>query len=140
MLTDANLTPIKATVIDGGIILHETLIEHSKSTYGSMARDLLEMVCRSRRELLDEYQSPSINNLSEFYAVQVGPKNLSLLGLTSSQRHSGTELLKNGGFKEEFASFIMKEWNKPQYGSSGGSRIFKRGGQISELVLINVNL
>ena len=145
MLTDANLTPIKATVIDGGIILHETMIEHSKSTYGSMARDLLEMVCRSHGEqillVLDKYQSPSINTLSEFYAVQVGPKNLSLLGLTSSQRHRGTELLKNGGFKEEFASFIMKEWNKPQYGSSGGSRIFKRGGgQISELVLINVNL
>ena len=58
VLTDANLTPIKATVIDGGIILHETLIEHSKSTYGSMAKDLLEMVCRSHGEQILLVQVP----------------------------------------------------------------------------------
>ena len=130
VLADAIISPIKATVIDGGIILHETMIQHSKSTYGSMARDLLERVCHSYGEnillVLDKYQSPSIITLSEFYAGR--PQEFIITGPDQAQRQSGTELLKNGGFKEEFASFIMKEWNKPQYGSSGGFRIFKRGG------------
>ena len=33
VLVDASLPPIIATVIDGGIIFHETVLQHSKSTF-----------------------------------------------------------------------------------------------------------
>ena len=65
VLVDANLPPITATVIDGGIILHETVLRHSKSTYATMARDLLVKVCSNRGEqihlVLDKYQTPCIH-------------------------------------------------------------------------------
>ena len=58
VLTDITLPPVSASIVDGGSILHETLIHHSKSTYGTMARDLLVKVCSMRGEeihlLLDE--------------------------------------------------------------------------------------
>ena len=64
--TDSNILPIKATVIDGGIILHETVLKHSKSTYAMMARDLLVKICSCHGEqvhlVLDKYQSPSIKD------------------------------------------------------------------------------
>ena len=59
VLVDASLPLITATVIDGGIIPHETVLQHSKSTYATMARDLLTKVCLSRGEqvhlVLDKY-------------------------------------------------------------------------------------
>ena len=64
VFVDANLPTIKTTVIDGGILLHESVMQHSKSTYATMARDLLAKVCCHRGEqihlLLDKYKSPSI--------------------------------------------------------------------------------
>ncbi|CAM1331032.1 Uncharacterised protein g10458 [Pycnogonum litorale] len=38
-----------------------------------------------------------------------------ITGPEQAQRQSGTELLKNGAFKEEFACFLMDEWRRPQY-------------------------
>ena len=49
-LDDNSLPPITAAVIDGGIILHETVLQHSKSTYETMAKDLLARVCLYRGE------------------------------------------------------------------------------------------
>ena len=43
--TKSSITPIEATVIDGGIMLHETVMKHSKSTCAMMARDLLVKIC-----------------------------------------------------------------------------------------------
>ena len=41
-----DLPLITATVIDGGNLLHETILHHSKSmTYGTMSKDLLTKVC-----------------------------------------------------------------------------------------------
>ena len=46
-----DLPLITATVIDGGNLLHETILHHSKSmTYGTMSKDLLTKVCSSRGE------------------------------------------------------------------------------------------
>ena len=41
VFVDANLPSIKATIIDVGILLHESGMQHNKSTYATMARDLL---------------------------------------------------------------------------------------------------
>ena len=62
-----DLPLITATVIDGGNLLHETILHHSKSmTYGTMSKDLLTKVCSSRGEkvhlVLDKFQSPSIKD------------------------------------------------------------------------------
>ena len=66
VLVDTSIPPITAKVIDGGIILHETMLQHSKCTYTTRARDLLAKVCLSRGEqghlVLDKYQSPSIKD------------------------------------------------------------------------------
>ena len=64
--TNSSITPIEATVIDGGIMLDKTVMKHSKSTYAMMARDLLVKICSYCGEqvhlVLDKYQSPSIKD------------------------------------------------------------------------------
>ena len=40
VFVDPNISSIKATISDGGIILYESVMQHSKSTYAAMARDL----------------------------------------------------------------------------------------------------
>ena len=66
VLVDITLSTITATAIDGGIILHEIVLQHSKSTYATMAKDLLTKVCSSRGEqihlVFDKHQSPSIKD------------------------------------------------------------------------------
>ena len=67
VFVDTNLPSIKATISDGGILLYESVMQHSKSTYAAMARDMLVKVCSHRGELmhllLDKYKSPSIKDV-----------------------------------------------------------------------------
>ena len=100
VFVDANLPTIKTTVIDGGILLHESVMQHSKSTYATMARDLLVKVCCHRVEqihlLLDKYKSPSIKDVERKlrgYGIQ---NAFTITGPDQAQRQSGTELLKTG--------------------------------------------
>ena len=64
---DTNLPSITATISDGGILLYESVMQHNKSTYAAMARDMLVKVCSHRGELmhllLDKYKSPSIKDV-----------------------------------------------------------------------------
>ena len=68
VFVDTNLPSIKATISDGGILLYESVMQHSKSTYAAMTRDLLVNVCSHRGEsmhlLLDKYKSPSIKDVA----------------------------------------------------------------------------
>ena len=57
MFVDTNLPSIKATISDGGILLYESVMQHSKSTYAAMARDLLVKVCSHRGELMHYYST-----------------------------------------------------------------------------------
>jgi len=126
VLTDLSLPSIKATVIDGGIMLHETVMQHSKSTYGIMARDLLAKICSCRGEqvhlVLDKYQSPSIKDAERNLRYSSTPQTFIITGPDQAQRQSGAELLKNGSFKDAFALFLMEEWKKPQYGPILGNK------------------
>ena len=121
-LDDNSLPPITAAVIDGGIILHETVLQH-KSTYATMAKDLLAKVCLYRGEkihlVLDKYQSPSIKDTERNLRRSTTPQSFIITGPNQAQRQSGTELLKSGSFKEEF---VMEEWKKLQYGSILGRK------------------
>ena len=68
VFVDTNLPSIKVTISDGGILLYESVMQHSKSTYAAMTRDLLVKVCSHRGEsmhlLLDKYKSPSIKDVA----------------------------------------------------------------------------
>ena len=127
--TNSSFTPIEATVIDGGIMLHETVMKHSKSTYAMMARDLLVKICSYCGEqvhlVLDKYQSPSIKDAEHNLQYSSTPQAFNITGPDQAQRQSGTELLKNVLFKEAFANFLMEDWKKPQYGPIlGGKTVY----------------
>ena len=47
---DTNFPSIKDTISDGGILLYESVMQNSKSTYAAMAMDLLVKVCSHRDE------------------------------------------------------------------------------------------
>ena len=123
VLTDSSLPPIKAT-----IMLHETVLQHSKSTYGIMARDLLEKICSCCGEqvhlVLDKYQSPSIKDAERNlrYSSTSTSQTFIITGPDQVQQQSGAELLKNGLFKEAFALFLMEERKNPQYGPILGNK------------------
>lgn len=137
-LLPTNLPVISASVIDGGIIIHETVLQHSKSTYGIMAKDLLERVCSSRGEqihlVLDKYQSPSIKD-PERNLRQSTSQLFIITGPDQAQRQSGIELLRSSSFKEEFAKFVMEEWRKPEYAAIVGRKTLyvSHGGACIEL-------
>ena len=124
-LLATNLPVISASVSDGGIIIHETVLQQSKSTYGTMAKDLLDRVCSSRAEqihlVLDKYQSPSIKD-PERNLRQSTSQPFIITGPDQAQRQSGIELLRGSAFKEEFAKFVMGEWRKPEYASIVGRK------------------
>ena len=50
VFVDTNLPSIKATISDGGILLYKSVMQHSKSTYAAMGRDLLVNVYSHRGE------------------------------------------------------------------------------------------
>ena len=135
---NSSITPIEATVIDGGIMLHETVMKHSKSTYAMMARDLLVKICSYCGEqvhlVLHKYQSPSIKDAERNLRYSSTPQAFNITGPDQAQRQSGTELLKNVIFKEAFAIFLMEEWKKPQYGPIlGGKTVYiSHGGTCIE--------
>lgn len=139
VLAHNSLPQIKATIIDGGNILHETLGKHNKSTYATMARDLLVKICSSYGEeihlVLDKYKSPSIKDSERTMRGSCMHQTFVITGSEQTQRQNGTELLKSCSFKEEFARFIMQEWKKPQYGSIiGRKRVYiSHGGMCIQL-------
>ena len=100
-----------------------------------MAQDLLVKVCSSRGEqihlVLDKYQFPSIKDCEQKFRGGDVRRVFVITGPDQAQRQSGTEQLKNGAFKEEFARFLMQEWRNPQYGSIIGNKTvyFSHGGK-----------
>lgn len=125
-----SLPPISSTVIDGGLMLHETVIQHRKSTYGTMAKDLLMKVCLSPGEEIQvaEHKLRGLSTIHRFC----------ITGPDQAQRQSGVELLKITSFKKQFAQFIMQEWKKPKYGQMFGNKtVFVSHGD--ECMKINNN-
>ena len=134
VLSDINIPPMKAAVIDGGMILCETVLQHSKSTYATMAEDLLKKVRTTKANeihlVLDKYQSPSIKDC-ERKARYKGSQSFVITG----PDQSGKDLLNNVSFKDEFAKFILEEWKKVHYGRIIGTKTLyiSHGGQCREL-------
>ena len=66
VLTNINLPSISCSIIDGGLILYEVLVQHTTSSYVDIATGLLAQVCSLQgmeiHLLLDKYKSPSIKD------------------------------------------------------------------------------
>ena len=123
VFVDTNLPSIKATISDGGILLYESVMQHSKSTYAAMARDLLVKVCSRRDESTTRQIQVSIHQGCWSETGGYGIQNaFTITGPDQAQRQSGTECLKNGALKEEFASFLMIEWKNDHYGPVIGNK------------------
>ena len=120
ILVDASLPLIAATVIDGGIILHETVLQHSKSTYATMARDLLAKVCLCRGEevhlVLDKYQTQSIKDAERNLRRSTTSQVFIITGPDQAQRQSGTELHKMGRSKKSLPGLSWRNGKSPNMG------------------------
>lgn len=110
-----NLPTISASVIDGGIFLHEIVMQHSLV---NIARDLLTKVCASQEGqvqlVLEKYNSSSIKDCERNLRKSDGSHQFHMNVPEQAQRQRGTKLLKNKGFKKEISRFLMDEWKKPQ--------------------------
>ena len=65
VLTNINLPSKSCSIIDGGVILYEVLVQHTTSSYVDISTELLARVCSLQGMeiyLLDKYKSPSIDN------------------------------------------------------------------------------
>ena len=117
-LNSTNLPNITVTVLDGGVILHEILLQHTRASYGTMVRDLLIKACAFHGEevhiILDKYKPPSIKDYERELRGAIHQKFV-ITGPDQAQRQSGATLLINADFKEEFSRFVMSECFKPMY-------------------------
>ena len=135
VFVDTNLPSIKATISDGWILLYERVMQHSKSTYATMARDLLVKVCSHRDESTTRHIQVSIHQGCWSETGGYGIQNaFTITGPDQAKRQSGTERLKNGAFNGEFASFLMIEWKKDHYGPVIGNKTIyiSHGGKMHD--------
>ena len=119
VLTNINLPSISCSIIDGGLILYEVLVQQSTSSYVVITTELLARVCSLQgmeiHLLLDKYKSPSIDNerklrcRTEEAFIITGPQQI--------QKQPCVKLVKKCSFKEEFSKFVLIEWKKTKYGS-----------------------
>ena len=108
-------------------MLHETVMQPSKSTYGIMARDLLTNLCSCHGEqvhlVLDKYQSPSIKDAERNLRCSSTPQAFVITGPDQAQRQSGAELLKNVSFKEALLSSSWRNGRNRSMGRSLGEKL-----------------
>ena len=97
----------QSVLFDVGLGLHEILPHHTKSTYGTIVRDIMVKVCSATETtvhlLLDRYQQPSIKDIEHLKrgTILTQQETFKLFSGDQKQRQKGCELLKNGMFKDE---------------------------------------
>ena len=117
-----------ATLLDGGLVLHEVLISHNTSTYGKIVSDIIMKVCssggKSAHLLMDKYVEPSIKDTERLNrgATQTESNSVIITGAEQQQHRKGTDLLKDGAFKEALAEFILDEVQKEYYAPIIGNK------------------
>ena len=83
-----------------------------------MATDVLVKVCSSPGDeihlVLDKYTTPSIKDCERNLRDRQANSNQTFVitGPDQAQRQSGKDLLRNVSFKDEFAKFLLQEWQK----------------------------
>ena len=132
--TNSSHHVINATLIDGGLLLHSFLSTTEKITsYGSLARKLLVHVCRSTGNeihiLFDTYQPMSLKT-SERKLRGADDTPFLITGPDQTPRQTCHRLLQNVKFKDQLATFLLKEWQEDHYGSTlaNNTVIISHGG------------
>ena len=123
MLTNINLPSISCSIIDGGLILYEVLIQHTTSSYVNIATELLAGLCTLQgmeiHLLLDKYKSQSTCIKDNERKLRCRTQEVFII--TGPQQIQKTTLCqigkKNCSFIEEFSKFVLIEWNKSKYRS-----------------------
>ena len=136
----------KATVIDGGLLLHSVLPSlGSISSYGDVARKLLGVVCSNIgteiHVLFDKYVPSSVKD-GERRHRGADDQPFLIIGSEQAPRQSCTKLLRNGIFKDQLAKFLMTEWQKDYFGPILGNKtlIASHGGDCVRILYCpNVN-
>lgn len=121
VLDEKSIGRVNATMFDGGLLMHEVLSKHNKSTYSSIARDFLVKLGSARGDevhiLLDRYMTPSIKDAEREKRGGVNDVTYQITGPEQQQKQKGSDLLKDACFKEEFGRFLLAEPQKEQYGT-----------------------
>ena len=125
---------VNATLIDGGLLIHSYLSAIGNiSSYGHLARNLLDYVCTSQGEevhvLFDTYCPMSLKE-GERELRGANDHPFIIAGPEQSPRQNCHKLLLNGRFKDELATFLIKEWQNDQYGPILGNKtlVVSHGG------------
>ena len=126
---NASGSKVDATIFDGGLILHEVLPRHTKSTYGKIVQDIIVKVCSAKGDsvhlLLDKYKQPSIKDVERMSRGCTCDElnTFVITGAGQLQQKKGIDLLSNSEFKEGLAEFLMREIREEYYAPIIGSKI-----------------
>ena len=142
---DQTTTPVvDATLFDGELVLHKDLPSHNTSTYGKIVSDIMVKVCSASGDsvhlLLDKYVEPSIKDIERLNRGAVH-NEVSLFIITRAeqqQRKKGIDLIKDGGFKDAFAQFLLQEIKKEYYAPIIGNKtVYVSHGGICLKIRVN---
>ena len=120
VLDEKSIGRVNASMFDGGLLMHEIIPSHSKSTYSKIARDFIVKVCSAPGDevhlLLDRYITPSIKDPERQKRGGINDITYQITGSEQQQKQKGSELLNDACFKEQFGRLLLAESQKAQYG------------------------
>ena len=127
-------------IFDGGLLIHSVVsVMNVGASYGSIARKILSAVASGKGEeihiCLDKYIENSIKD-SERKLRGADDAIYTITGPDQTMRQQGEKLLTNGNFKNELATFLMKEWTKDHYWNvmNGKTLYVSYGGECLEYI------
>ena len=118
------VSTVDACVIDGNFILH-AMPPNLPGTYGGLARMLLIQIsslCPRRIDIVfDTYKTPSIKDL-ERGSRGAQDTVYKITGPEQARPKKMSDALKSASFKRNLPSFLVTEWEKPEYAALIGER------------------
>lgn len=115
-------------MFDGGLLMHEILPSHNKSTYSKVARDFMVKLASAPggevHLLLDRYITPSIKNPECQKKGGIKDNTYQITRPEQQQKQKGSELLNDASFKEQFGRFLLMEAQNAHYSPVIGGKQF----------------
>ena len=114
------------TIIDGCFMLR-TMNPSQPGTYGALSRNIMSTVLQSKGSRVDvtfdTYETPSIKDSERGRRGSVS-RNVSIVISGPQQRRDGSfaKQLDSEGFKRALPSFLVDDWQRPEYAPLIGNR------------------
>lgn len=129
VLDEKSIGRVNVSMFDGGLLMHEILPSHNKSTYSKIARDFIVKLASAPggevHLLLDRYITPSIKDPELQKRGRIKDNTYQITGPEQQQKQKGSELLNDACFKEQFGRFLLMEAQKAHYSPVvGGKTIY----------------